>query len=214
MSPAEQERRYYDLNRRVYPLFAPFYDLVASPLHSLRRAVVEQAALPPGARVLDVATGTGAQALAFAPRAREVVGLDLSEAMLRIARAKNRFPQVRFVQGDATRLPWPDSDFDASCISFGLHEMPSEVRTRVLGELSRVTRPDGKVVVVDYALPESRPFAWLAVHMISLYERDHYADFVRSDLGAALEQAGLTVISRRPALRGVATVIVSRRAAQ
>jgi tRNA/tmRNA/rRNA uracil-C5-methylase (TrmA/RlmC/RlmD family) len=108
MSPAvdpgqtEEERAYYSLSRRVYPVFAPFYDAVALPLRKLRHEVTEMVDLGPDARVLDVATGTGSQALAFAAKAREVVGIDLSEAMLRVARRKNRF-----THGEGREEPCP-----------------------------------------------------------------------------------------------------------
>jgi demethylmenaquinone methyltransferase/2-methoxy-6-polyprenyl-1,4-benzoquinol methylase len=107
----DEERAYYSLNRRFWRVFAPFYDvffLVVLPIPNLRREVLRLASLAPGSRILDVATGTGAQALAFAPTAKEVVGIDLYEAMLSIARRKNRFANVTFKQADAASLPFED----------------------------------------------------------------------------------------------------------
>jgi ubiquinone/menaquinone biosynthesis C-methylase UbiE len=141
----DEERAYYALNRRVYPSFAPFYDLVAWPLRRLRRDVASLIPLDAAARVLDVATGTGEQAFALAARAGEVVGVDLSEAMLWIAKRKNHSPKVFFNQADATELPFEDQSFDASCISFALHEMPPSIRTEVLTEMARVTKRGGTV---------------------------------------------------------------------
>jgi demethylmenaquinone methyltransferase/2-methoxy-6-polyprenyl-1,4-benzoquinol methylase len=202
-----QERDYYSLNKKVYDVFAPYYDILVRPISGMRRKIARVISLDPGAKVLDVATGTGAQAFAFAERAGEVVGVDLNDAMLRIARRHNRFPSVTFRWADATRLPFSDHSFDIACISFALHEMPSSVRSRVLREMARVTRPGGSVVVVDYALPRHRLLRALAFRAVKLYERDHYAEFVHGDLGRMLEDEGIRVRWRAPLFAGVVTAV-------
>ncbi len=208
----EEERAYYSFQRRAWAIFAPFYDpLVFVPFRTLRSEVARIVQIPRGCRLLDVATGTGAQAFAFADRAREVVGIDMSAAMLRIARRKNRFPNVTFQQADAAELPFDDESFDASCVSFALHEMPAGVRERVVREMVRVTSPRGRVIVVDYALPRGPLSSWLAYHVIKLYEGDHYATFVKSDLVALLETGGIEVAERQPLLGGIAQVVVGQR---
>lgn len=119
----EEERTYYAIQKHVWPFLAPFYEpSVFLPLRKLRRRVADCVHLPPGARLLDVATGTGGQARAFSAQAQEVVGVDMSEAMLRVARRTNRAPNVHFRQADAARLPFADLSFEAACVSFGLHE--------------------------------------------------------------------------------------------
>ncbi len=178
------------------------------PLRRLRPEVVSAASVDASSRVLDVATGTGEQALAFAEVAREVVGIDLSKAMLEVARRKCRFANIRFMLGDATALPFEDEVFDVSCISFALHEMPPSVRSAVLREMSRVTRRGGRMVIVDYALPRGRLGHFLAFHAIKLYERDHYAEFVRSNLQATLTETGLSLLDEHRALFGLARIIV------
>ena len=211
--PTDEEASYYSLNRRVYAIFARFYDAVAFPLRRLRHEVASMVHLRPDSRLLDVATGTGAQAFAFADRVREVVGIDLSGAMLRIARRKNRFPNVTFLEADATALPFDDASFDATCVSFALHEMPSSIRERVIREMARVTMPGGSIIVVDYALPQGRAASALAFHVVKLYEPDHYASFVKSDLAALLESAGIEALDRRSMLFGLARVTVGRKSA-
>src|SRR5688500_15853254 len=69
----EEETSYYRFNQKVWSIFAPYYDLVTRPLKRLRGRVVELAQTDPTMRVLDVATGTGDQAFAFAEKAAEVV---------------------------------------------------------------------------------------------------------------------------------------------
>jgi len=192
---SEEERDYYALNEKVWPKLAPFYDAVTFPLKRLRRDVMNLTGVGRDSRVLDVATGTGAQALAFAEAGAEVIGVDISESMLRIARRKPRLSNLTFRLADATDLPFEDGSFDVCSISFGLHEMPEGVRLRALREMARVVRPSGKIVIVDYALPKGRIASALIYHVVKLYERDNYAEFVRSDLNAMLARAGIAVQS-------------------
>ncbi len=202
----DEERAYYSLNERVYRWFAPLYDMVTNPIARLRREVAELAGVGAGMRVLDVATGTGAQAFAFVARGAEVVGIDLSEAMLRIARRKNLDSRVTFLHADATALPFTDAGFDVACISFALHEMPRTVRTAVVLELARVTRPGGTVVVVDYALPENSMRRLLVYHAVKLYEPDPYTDFVHSDLRVLLAGAGIQAPEGRSRVFGAVKI--------
>ncbi|MFZ2625694.1 MAG: methyltransferase domain-containing protein [Propionibacterium sp.] len=208
----EEERAYYALQKRVWPFLAPFYEpAVFLPLHKLRRRVARGIHLPPGARLLDVATGTGGQARAFAAKAQEVGCVDLSAAMLRVARRTNRAPNVSFRQADAARLPFADLSFDAACISFALHEMPAGVRDRVLAEMVRVTKPGAWIVVVDYRLPANRLARWLAFHLERAYEGVHYAHFMAADLVALLESAGIHVVEQAPALAGLGRIVIGTR---
>lgn len=199
----EEERHYYALMEKAWHILAPFYDAIVFPLKRLRRDVAAQADVGPGSYVLDVATGTGAQAIAFAKAGAEVVGIDLSDSMLRIARRKARGLRATFRVGDARDLQFEDATFDVSCVSFGLHEMPVSVREDALREMARVTKRGGKIVIVDYGLPDNPITSALVYHIVKFYERDSYAEFVRSDLQAALARAGLTTASdANVALRG------------
>lgn len=93
-----EEREYYSLSARVYSKLAPFYDLTVYGIRRLRREVAALTEVGAGSRVLDVATGTGEAALAFAENGAAVVGIDPSEAMLRVTRRKNRFRKLSFVR--------------------------------------------------------------------------------------------------------------------
>lgn len=211
---AEDERAYYALSRRVYgSWFAGLYDTICWPLRGLRSRVAHLTGIQAGTRVIDVATGTGAQASAFDDAGASVVAIDLSPRMLSIARRKYDERDIEFVEADATALPYPDASFDVSCVSFALHEMPRDVRARVVGDMARVTRPGGKVVVVDYALPRNRVWRWFVYHVVKLYERDHYVDFVRADLAALLARSGMSVLTEHRALLGAARVVIAVREA-
>ena len=109
-------------------------------------------------KVLDVATGTGD--LAFAalhhqPQAA-VVGLDLSQKMLRIAEQKRRarsIPKRRYglIAGDALAMPFGDSAFDAVMIAYGIRNMPDTAQA--FREFRRVLRPGGHVLILEFSLP-------------------------------------------------------------
>jgi demethylmenaquinone methyltransferase/2-methoxy-6-polyprenyl-1,4-benzoquinol methylase len=114
-----------------------------------RRVVARAVDARPGQRVLDLAAGTGASSTPFAAAGSMTVACDFSAGML--AEGRRRHPQLTFVAGDALRLPFGDSAFDAVTISFGLRNVAS-VGT-ALSELARVTRPGGRLVVLETARP-------------------------------------------------------------
>ena len=109
--------------------------------------------LPSGdERAIDVGTGAGALALALAPLVREVVGVDRVPELLELARDRAvAHPNVSFVEGDAEHLPFGDRSFDLACTLRTLHHVPRP--ELVLAELVRVTRPGGRLLVVDQIAP-------------------------------------------------------------
>jgi demethylmenaquinone methyltransferase/2-methoxy-6-polyprenyl-1,4-benzoquinol methylase len=127
-----------------------------------RARAADLAAVGSGDRVLDVATGTGDLALELAGRVApggEVVGSDFAEAMLERARAKAvGRPDVRFEWGDALALDHPDDTFAAATVAFGARNFAD--LDRGLGELARVVRPGGRVVVLEITTPRTPPLSW------------------------------------------------------
>ena len=106
----------------------------------------------PLGRLLDIGTGTGRMAELFAERAERIVALDKSLAMLRVARAKlQHLPaeRVELVQGDFGSLPFAADSFDTVLFHQVLHF--AQAPATVLAEAARVTRPDGRVAIVDFA---------------------------------------------------------------
>ena len=135
------------------------YDLV-NDLVSLgqdrrwRRLTVEAVAATAGEKVLDLAAGTGTSSEPFAHDGAVVVPSDFSLGMLRVG--KSRRPDLPFVAGDATRLPFADGAFDAVTISFGLRNVVDT--DAALGEMLRVVRPGGRVVICEFSHPTWAPF--------------------------------------------------------
>ncbi|MCZ2402300.1 demethylmenaquinone methyltransferase [Paenarthrobacter sp. Z7-10] len=133
---------------------APKYDVVNDVLsmgqtRRWRRIVVEAVSAKPGQRVLDVAAGTGTSSEPYADAGIDVVACDFSVGMLKVG--KRRRPDIDFVAGDATNLPFADNSFDASTISFGLRNVSAP--QQALREMLRVTKPGGKLVIAEFSHP-------------------------------------------------------------
>ncbi|MFC5138338.1 class I SAM-dependent methyltransferase [Actinomycetospora rhizophila] len=147
-------------------------------------------ALPAG-EMLDAACGTGRWASHLAGRGHTVIGVDRSPAMLDLARAK--LPDARFLHGDLTRLPLDDGSVDAAVCALALVHVPD--LGVAFGELARVVRPGGRVVISDV-----HPFL-VALGWQAQFPTDHGRAFMRlhahlpSDYVTAARDAGLTVRS-------------------
>jgi demethylmenaquinone methyltransferase / 2-methoxy-6-polyprenyl-1,4-benzoquinol methylase len=145
----------------MFDRIARVYDLMNSVMtagmhHRWRERAADLARVGPGSRALDVATGTGDLAIELARRGAEVTGLDFSEPMLELARGKA--PGVDWVQGDALELPYGDGAFDAVTVGFGARNFSD--LSRGLREMARVTRPGGRVVVLEITTPQKPPLSW------------------------------------------------------
>jgi demethylmenaquinone methyltransferase / 2-methoxy-6-polyprenyl-1,4-benzoquinol methylase len=151
----------------MFDRIAGLYDRMNSVMtaglhHAWRRRAADLAELSPGARALDVATGTGDLALELANRVApggEVIGVDFSEKMLELARAKaeSRVPRVSFEHGNALALDYADGEFDAATVGFGARNF-SDLQ-RGLSEMARVVRPGGRVVVLEITAPRHPPLS-------------------------------------------------------
>jgi demethylmenaquinone methyltransferase / 2-methoxy-6-polyprenyl-1,4-benzoquinol methylase len=147
--------------RAMFDRIAGVYDRMNSVMtvgmhHAWRERAVDLARVGRGSRALDVATGTGDLAMALSRRGADVVGLDFSEGMLELARRKA--PQLRFEQGDALALPYADDEFDAVTVGFGARNFAD--LGRGLAEMARVTKPGGRVVVLEITTPQRPPLSW------------------------------------------------------
>lgn len=133
---------------------APKYDVVNDVLslgqtRRWRRIVVDAVGAVPGQRVLDLAAGTGTSSEPYADAGIDVVACDFSLGMLKVG--KRRRPDIDFVAGDATNLPFADNSFDASTISFGLRNVNEP--KKALAEMLRVTKPGGRLVIAEFSSP-------------------------------------------------------------
>jgi len=154
--------------REMFASIAPGYDrtnqVLSLGVHRLwRKAAVRHARVEPGMSVLDCATGTGDLALAFKRAVGAegtVLGTDFCKEMLAVApgKATRAGLPIAFEVADVLALPYDDHRFDLSTIAFGIRNVADPVKG--LRELSRVVRPGGRVVVLEFGQPRGL-FGWL-----------------------------------------------------
>lgn len=147
----------------LFDRVAPYYDAMNTILslgmdRRWRRVAAASLRLPPGSRVLDVATGTGALAREIVRTTAgsvSVTGCDVNEQMLSIAkeRARRSDKVVDLVRCDATDLPFAAESFDAVTIGFAIDDMPN--RDACVREMRRVLRVGGRLVVLELGQPDS-----------------------------------------------------------
>ncbi len=155
---AEGVRRLFDRAAGTYDALNHLFSLNID--RAWRRVLVRMADLPPGARILDACCGTGdlAVTLARSVPGATVLGVDFSQRMLELGRAKvarlGLAQRVRLVRGDVLRLDPPhpeEARFDAAGIAFGLRNLSD--RLLGLSRLARLLRPGGKLMVLEFTPP-------------------------------------------------------------
>lgn len=196
-----------------------------------RKLTTSALELPEGGRVLDLATGTADLAMLVARREPTVsiVGLDPSARMLEVGRRKvgaaGLDGRIELVQGDAQELPFEDDSFDGTCIAFGIRNVPD--RPRALREMARVTKPGGRVAILELSEPRKGllgPLARFHVHTVvpwlgSLLSGAREYRYLQRSIAAfppaeefagIMEAAGLEVLRVQPLTFGVAHLYVAR----
>ena len=180
--------------------WAARYDLLVWLLtrgrsRAFRKRLVDLAHLASGESVLDVGCGTGSLAIAAKGRvgtAGKVFGIDASPEM--IARATTKATKagtdVSFKNAVAEALPFPDAQFDVVLSTLMLHHLPRKVRQQCGGEIRRVLKPQGRVLVADFAQAQSR--SGLLAH----FHRHGHVD--ARDVMALLEEAQFRCVESGP----------------
>ena len=180
--------------RRMFGNIAPSYDV----LNHLLSLNIDRfwrwrttRLVPPvaGAPILDLCTGTGDLALAYdraAAKQAPVIGADFCHEMLVLAGRKTQrrgaAGRVRFLEADAQRLPFPDNSFQITTVAFGLRNVTDT--DRGLAEMVRVTRPAGRVAILEF----SRPRHWLFGKLYRFYFR-HLLPFIGQAISRSKDNA-------------------------
>lgn len=223
--------------RRMFGNIAPSYDLL-NHLLSLNidrywRWRTTRLAPPIGdAPILDVCTGTGDLALAYDRAARgrvDIVGSDFCLPMLLPARSKARrrkaSERIRFIEADTQELPFPDNTFQLTTVGFGLRNVTDT--DRGLAEMVRVTRPAGRVVILEFSRPRNwllgplyrAYFRWVlpAIGQVISRSKDNAYNYLPASvmefpdgevLAQKMRQHGLSKVTFHPLTFGVATLYI------
>jgi demethylmenaquinone methyltransferase/2-methoxy-6-polyprenyl-1,4-benzoquinol methylase len=220
-------------NRRLFATIAPRYDLVTRVLsygrdQRWKDRLVGLAAVRRGERVLDVACGTGDLAGRLAARGARVTALDLTPAMLGLARQRPGADAIRWIAGDIGALPFADASFDAVTGGYALRNVPD--LDCALRELARVLAPGGRLLSLDFNNPSLAPlraayfgYLWLVGSVLGLAlhgDADTYryipASLRRHPPAAALVErmraTGFEAATWHPVLGGLMAIHVARRA--
>ena len=194
---------------------------------SWRRKVVKIASKTAPQRVLDIATGTGDLAIALKKtNATQIIGLDISPGMLAIGKDKVKAlsldKTITMVLGDSENLSYEDNYFDLVTVAFGVRNF--ENLEKGLGELFRVLRPQGKLIILETSVPTKFPFkqgyhiySGLIVPLVGrIFSRDQRAYQYLSDSAAAfpygdlfnniLRKIGFIEVKDNPQTLGVASI--------
>lgn len=167
VSGAERARKVGDLFRRIARRYDFINDIQSFGLHRLwKRRVARLAGVAPGQKALDVCCGTGDLSMLLASAGAQTIGVDFTPAMLDVARqrlqrlaAKKPRLDLTFCLADALKLPFDDGQFDAVTIGYGLRNLADW--REGLREIWRVTKPSGRIVVLDFGKPQNRIWRWL-----------------------------------------------------
>jgi ubiquinone/menaquinone biosynthesis C-methylase UbiE len=177
------------------PLYDPLVKLIGGD--AVRRTLLDQAALEPNHRVLDIGCGTGTLAVLIkrSNRRVEVVGLDPDPKALDRARRKaaRAATPIRFDQGFADELPYLDASFDRVFSSFMFHHLEASQRGKTLKEVRRVVAPGGALHLLDFARPDEPPSGgWLR----SFYSSPHLKDNSDRQILTFLGQSGFAAAKK------------------
>lgn len=176
--------------------FANLYDLGVGELlrWGTRHKAIIVSGWRPGEKVLDLCTGTGGLALAFAMQGAQVVGTDIARAMLKRASVKGMKSDARWLEMDSARLAFADQTFEISVLSLALHHMPETVQYRVLKEVRRVT--SRRVVIIEPDVPVKPNWVPLWKFVASIIDESEYMhEWAHQDFIGTCESAGLKVES-------------------
>lgn len=172
-----------------YKIFAKFYDIIDIVYFrdfekSPRKALLD--AITGNEKILDLCTGTAANAIALAKvhTKIQIMGVDLSGNMLRVAKNKVKragLKNIRLYQMDATDLKFKDGCFDKILLSLVLHELDETLAGKILKEAKRILKPDGEIIITEWE-PSRHPLKKLLFMPIHILEPKPYHDFVKKDL--------------------------------
>jgi ubiquinone/menaquinone biosynthesis C-methylase UbiE len=192
----------------TYDRLTALYDpviRVSTRERAFKRRLLDQAALAPGLRVLDLGCGTGTLAVWAKERepGLEVVGLDGDPEVLERGRRKAAAAgvDVRLDEGLSFDLPYEDGSFDRVLSSLFFHHLKPDAKRRTAAEVVRVLRPGGELHVADFGPPRD-PLTWVAAQALASFDgRENTRDNLQGNLPSIFAAAGLEDAAERDRMR-------------
>lgn len=185
---------FYEIIAGVYDLLDVIYfnNYDKSP----RKVVMES--IDNQDRILDLCTGTATNAICIVGQKPDtkVVGVDLSDSMLAIAKnkvRKARIKNIRLYKMDATQLKFKNESFDKILLSLVLHELEEELAAKILTEAKRVLKKDGKIIITEWE-PSEQLGKRLLFAPIHFLEPKTYRKFIKEDMYEYFEKFGLEIV--------------------
>lgn len=202
---AAYEKRFVPLayDFLVASIFTPF-----GGVKRLRKAALDLIGVRAGMRVLEPGCGTGGVTKLLLARGADVTAMDGSEQML--MRARRRAPGARFERQQLETLA-AAGGFDLVLFSFVLHELPRELRAQALAAAMRTLGPEGRIAVLDHAVPGSGRFAKAWRGFLMKLEPPGVAECIERGYEAELEAVGMRVTARHALAGGTAALLIAER---
>ena len=182
-----------------FGLFSKFYDAFdlififnkqTNPRYGLAEKIPNESR-----RILDVCIGTANSSIIIAQKnpKNEIVGIDLSPNMIAVAEnkiRKQKLKNIHFQLMDATKMTFQDSAFDIVTVSFGLHELNYELMMKILKEMFRVLKNEGKIYLIDYGKQSNPIKIFLLSVFLKIFEPKHMPQFLNYNWKNILENLG------------------------
>jgi ubiquinone/menaquinone biosynthesis C-methylase UbiE len=156
--------------------------------------MVDLAEVKPGARVLDVASGPGFVAMAFATKCRTVFGIDATDTLIARAQAeaaRRGIANVSFMLGNVERMPFREAGFDVASCRFAFHHFAHP--RAVLAEMARVLKPGARMVIVDQTTSEDPAKSDYHNRVERLCDPSHARSIPRSEWQQMIADTGLEI---------------------
>ncbi len=198
-------RNMYKEHRKYIPamgfdFLTPFYDTlmkVVLPEEMLKNALLEEAQIRPGQKILDFGCGTATLTLMakFKHPEATIVGLDVDENILSIAKKKiaKQGVDIRIDIYDGLNLPYEAESFDSVISSFVFHHLLTEQKKDIMKQIYRILKPGGSVYILDFGVPASM-LARGVMYLFSLFES--MDDNVRGLIPEYMRNAGFVDVRK------------------
>ena len=210
---------YDNVQSRYYNLLLKWCFLPLGGEARVRRDMLDGVPLRQGKRILDMCCGTGNTTFVIAERVgsrSEIKAIDLSSGQIRVAKKRNRFPNIEFMVMDASATSFGDGEFETVVIPHAIHEMPRAMRLMVLREANRILADGGTLAVLEM---DNSPnlllrlfigfwwFYWVPFN----FETPTRRDMLKHGLAGEVKEAGFGAVSKSPFFKGVLQVVQGRK---